>query len=158
MSPESPSAKDMLEHAWRYFSLHAGQRLVLFNFFLVVSASLAAGLTACLQRGGLFLVLGIALGGLLALLSFVFWKLDRRTVFLIKHAEEALVELESVFSVSSARLVSREPARTAARERGFLLTRMWTYSVSFRILFALMGTIGVAGAVICWLKRLGWQN
>jgi hypothetical protein len=30
--------KEMMDHAWRYFELHASQRMSLFNFFLVLAA------------------------------------------------------------------------------------------------------------------------
>jgi hypothetical protein len=109
MSETAPPAKDMLEHAWRYFAIHAQQRLSLFNYFLLASGSVAAGLAACLQRSGLFQVLGTALGALLTLISFIFWKLDQRSSFLVKHAEDALAELESTFPNSLAKLVYREP-------------------------------------------------
>jgi hypothetical protein len=107
MTDTAPSAKDMLEHAWRYFSLHAQQRLSLFNYFLLASGSVVAGLAACLQRSGLFQILGTGLGALLVLISFVFWKLDQRSAFLVKHAEEALTELESTFQNPAVRLVYR---------------------------------------------------
>ena len=74
------------------FDLHAHQRMSLFNYFLIASGSVAAGLAASLQRSGLFQILGTGLGALLILISFVFWKLDQRTAFLVKHAEEALTE------------------------------------------------------------------
>lgn len=57
MTNTALSAKDMLEHAWRYFSLHAQQRLSLFNYFLLASGSVVAGPAACLQRSGLFQIL-----------------------------------------------------------------------------------------------------
>jgi ABC-type uncharacterized transport system permease subunit len=72
MGNQEASARDMLEHAWRYFALHAGQRMSIFNFFLVLSGIVAAGLAACLQRHGPFQLIGVALGVLLALVSFTF--------------------------------------------------------------------------------------
>ena len=82
--------EDYRNHAWRYFELHANQRIAVFNFFLVLSGLIAAGLAAAVQAAGLLLVVGAVLGLLLALVSFIFWKLDQRTSFLIKHAEQAL--------------------------------------------------------------------
>ena len=34
----------MREHSWRYFEVHAGQRITVFNYFLVASGAIAAGL------------------------------------------------------------------------------------------------------------------
>jgi hypothetical protein len=82
-----------LEHAWRYFELHANQRMTVFNFFLVLAGLAAAGLAAAVQGSPRFAVLGIVWGLLLALVSFVFWKLDQRASFFIKLAEAAIAEL-----------------------------------------------------------------
>ena len=79
-----------LEHAWRYFSLHASQRMTVFNYFVVFAGVLCTGMAAALQSTAQIAIVGVALGGLLALLSFVFHKLDQRTSFLIKHAEQAI--------------------------------------------------------------------
>ena len=156
MGQEEPSVKDMLEHGWRCFSLHAAQRISLFNFFLVVSGSITAVLAASLQQGGLFSLLGVGLGSVLVLVSFIFWKLDQRTAFLVKHGEAGIIELESALPVATARLVSREPVRTAAKERGFVLSRMWTYGTAFRVVFTIMGLVGAAGAIVSWCKYKGW--
>ncbi len=158
MAPEPPSVKEMLEHGWRDFSLHAGQRLQLFNFFIVLSGSLTAALAACIQKDGLFLAVGIALGAFLAVLSIVFWKLDQRTAFLVKHAEDGIMELEAAFPIATAKLLTREPARTASRQQGFFLSRMWTYRVAFLVVFALMGLVGVSGSLVCLVRFVGWVS
>ena len=158
MSNNEPTSRDMLEHAWRYFDLHAQQRISLFNYFLIASGSVAAGLAASLQQSGLFQILGAGLGTLLILISFVFWKLDQRTAFLVKHAEEALTELETTFQNPAARLVYREPLRTAVRESGFIIARMWTYGAVFRLVYAVMAIVGFTGAAISWARFKGWLS
>src|SRR5688572_25472179 len=95
MQGDDLSFKDAHEHAWRYFSLHAAQRISMFNFFLVVSASGVAGLSACLQIGGVFYLIGTGLGLILVLVSVIFAKLDQRTSFLVKLGESALVDIET---------------------------------------------------------------
>lgn len=72
------------------------------SFFLFASGAIAAGLAATLQGTPRFSSLGIALGALLMLVSFIFWKLDQRVSFLIKHAEQALAETEQAFSAKEA--------------------------------------------------------
>jgi len=84
----------VLTHAGRYFELHANQRMSVFNFFLALSGVVSAGLAALVQGSAHLIFLGILLGLLLVLVSFIFWKLDQRVSFLIKHAEDALSELE----------------------------------------------------------------
>ena len=155
MSNMEPS-EGLLEHAWRYFELHANQRMSLFNYFLVLSGAVAAGLAATLQGSQRFSSLGVALGLLLALVSFVFWKLDQRVSFLIKHAESALSELEKTIPAESARLFSLEPSRAkTAAEAASWWSRHWTYSKAFRFVFLVLGLFGIAGAVLSLLKCFG---
>jgi hypothetical protein len=155
MSPAEPSLAP-LEHSWRYFELHAKQRMTVFNYFLVLSGVIAAGLAAAIQGSPRLALLGIALGLLLALVAFVFWKLDQRVSFLIKHAEAALTDVERTLPDPSAQLFLSEPSRTdRAVASGNLWTRQWTYSRAFRLVFWIMGLSGVAGAVLSALKAVG---
>ena len=151
-----PSTKDLLDHAWRSFALHAGQRMSLFNFFLILASLTAAGLAACLQRSGPIQLLGVGVGLLLALVSFTFWKLDQRVSFLLKYAEEAITQIELSLPIAAARLVSNERERTRlAISSGFIVLRTWTYGMAFRCVFALMGVVGIAGAGLCLARYSG---
>src|ERR1700684_1089434 len=67
-----------LDHAWRYFALHAQQRISVFNFFVVLSGVLATGIGASLQAGKSMALVAAMLGALLALFSYVFYRLDGR--------------------------------------------------------------------------------
>jgi hypothetical protein len=61
----------------------------------LAAGTIAAGFTAFVQKNGILAPLGSGLGLLLMLVSFVFWKLDQHTSFLIKHAETAIIDLEA---------------------------------------------------------------
>lgn len=149
----------MLEHLWRYFALHAGQRMSIFNFFLILASLVAAGLASCLQRNGPFQLFGALLGFTLALISFTFWKLDQRTSFLIKVAEEAIIELEGAFPIEASRIVSQEANRTkAAVSSGFILWRLWTYGTALRVVFFAMGLVGFGGAIWSLCRYVRWLN
>lgn len=153
---EAPT-KDMLDHAWQYFALHANQRMSLVNFFLILAGLVLAGLATCLQRTGPIQLLGVALGLLLTVVSFVFWKLDQRVAFLLKHAERAMAQIELSLPIAAARLVSNEREQTEkAVSGGFLLFRIWTYGTAFRFVFALMGSTGIIGATLCFCRYEGW--
>src|SRR5262249_47779818 len=108
-----------------------GTATVPVQLHLLAAASITAGVAASLPRDGIFSLLGAGLG-LLMLVSFVFWKLDQRTSFLIKHAETAIIELEDSLPVRVARVMTREPVRTAAKEQGWWFSRMWTCGTVFR--------------------------
>lgn len=144
------------DHAWNYFELHAGQRLTLFNFFTVLTGFATAGIAATLQGSARFSILGVALGGLLVLLSFVFWKLDQRAAFLVKHAE-AIQELAEVELLpEGGRTIAGEPtAMAAARSARSPLRRIWTFGTSFRLLFIAAAMFGMVSAVLCGVRFAG---
>lgn len=84
--------KQGLDHAWAWFSLHAGQRMQLINFLLLSVGFVVAGYGATLRSSsdtaaGFIAVMGCAL-------SLAFWRLDVRTRELIKAAEQPLDQLQ----------------------------------------------------------------
>src|SRR5271166_5133933 len=94
---ETKAARD---HAWRYFEMHAGQRMSLFNFYLVLSGLVIAGMAGIYVNKFAPLV-GAAVSVTLIVVALVFWKLDQRVSFLMKRAEIALAELEASFPSSA---------------------------------------------------------
>lgn len=145
---------EALEHAWRYFQLHANQRITVFNYFIVLSGILATGLASAIQASPRLAAVGVVLGLLLSLLSFVFWKLDQRTSFLIKHAEQLIKAVEPAV----ATLFQEEVAKTedARKTKG-----LWTYGRAFRVIFLVMGLVGIAGAAVSglrWSGELSWAE
>jgi hypothetical protein len=137
-----------LDHAWSYFALHASQRITVFNYFVVFAGVLCTGMATAIQASPQLALVGSALGLLLIFLSYVFWKIDQRTAFLIKHAEDVIKQLEP----STAPLFAGEEGKTHVAKRDM---RMWTYGRAFRTIFAVMGTIGFAGAVLGDLRATG---
>jgi hypothetical protein len=153
---EDDRRKEMRAHVWNYFTIHAGQRISMFNFFLVLTGLVAAGLAACLQGQGVLRLLGAVMGLFLAVVALAFFKLDQRSSFLVKHAEGAMVKLESTFTVAEARIFTAEIPDTAA---GTLLPasrRMWTYGTSLRFIFLVTGLAGLSGGILSLCRYLGW--
>lgn len=144
------------EHAWNYFQLHANQRMAVFNFFVVLTGVLSAGIAGVMQGSAKLALIGIILGPLLPLLSFVFWKLDQRTSFLIKHAEAALLDLERSMPVQSVQLFMTEPQLSQeAKLKTDDWSRQWSYGNSFGLIFISMALIGIISTVLCVLKFVG---
>lgn len=134
-----------LDHAWRYFSLHAEQRMTVFNFY-VASAGLAlTGLAWTLADGSTRWPLGAAAGVGAAALSFVFWRLDQRGSQLVKTAEDALVALEAGLPTAAA-VTTTERSLVSNAGWGALSTP-WTFGRSFRLLFGVVALLGIAGAL-----------
>ncbi len=144
------------DHAWRYFEIHAGQRMSMFNFFIVLAGFALAGIGATLQASQALSVIGIALGILLSLLSFVFWKLDQRAAFLVKHSETALKEIEEKLLPAAAHIFRDEPtALEIACLEQRPMRRVWTFGRSLRFAFGVMGFIGIAATLLSGLRVAG---
>ena len=137
---EDDEHQQMRTHVWQYFTVHAGQRMSMLNLFMLLTGLIAAGLGACVQGQGTLRLLGGILGLFLALTAFLFWKLDARTAFLVKHAEEAMVRLEARFPTAKLRAVhvGRSEDR-CQRHACKALARVWTYGMSLRLLFFITG-------------------
>ncbi|WP_067738743.1 hypothetical protein [Novosphingobium naphthalenivorans] len=128
-------------HAWKYFEIHAGQRLSMFNFFTVFAGLISAGLGATLQGGENVAYIGIFLGMVLVLVSFVFWKIDERAAVLVKHAERTQEWIEAHLLPEQARLFVDE-GQTREGSAGSLIP-VWTFGRSLRVTFAGAAVIGL---------------
>ncbi len=83
------------EHAWRYFQLHAQQRLANFQFSVGLFAALFAAIAAGAQYELIPLTRACATAG--AMTAVLFWLLDRRNRRLVKVAEVELEAVEAMF-------------------------------------------------------------
>lgn len=154
------SNAETLEHEWRYFALHAAQRLTLFNYFIAVSGVILAGGAAALQGTARLSLLGVALGLLLALLALVFYKLDQRTSALVKMSEQALAATERHCLPPEARLFTPEiDAGTLGISKSG--SEGWTYGRSLRLSFLVVGILGLALCALSLLRAvdiLRWET
>jgi hypothetical protein len=135
--------QEKLDHAWRYFALHAGQRMSMFNYFLVLFGLAAAGLGGSLRAEGALRLAGGALGLTLTAISYTFYKLDQRTSFLCKHTERILRDLESSIPETRARVFVNEADDTVYAQA---ISGLWTYGKAFRLVFLVAGIVGLGGA------------
>lgn len=143
-------AQRSIEHAWRYFELHAQQRMAVFNFYLATSGLISAGIGICLQDGTKFSLLTSILGIFLSLVSFLFWKLDQRVSKMIKRAESALRIVEQDYTLPVAALFCRDSNSSPSQE----LFSVWTYGKCFRVAFLTVGLVGIAFTMLPLVNRL----
>ncbi|HXM21080.1 MAG TPA: hypothetical protein VN948_07445 [Terriglobales bacterium] len=146
-------SNDLQELAWKYFELHAGQRLTIFNFYIALCSAIAAGLVATFGKDFSYPNARILLGLLLVLFSFVFWKLDDRTKLLIKNAEAALefYEEQDGKEILVTHVFRREKVLTAEKRSSVRLHL--SYSKCFNIVFTAFALLGV-GTLIWELRVL----
>lgn len=87
---DEKTRSELRVYAWNYFSLHATQRLTTFNFYLVISTLLLAGLGAAFKKDYGNHGMAIPIGVVISIISIVFHKLDERNRMLVDNAERAL--------------------------------------------------------------------
>jgi hypothetical protein len=153
---ESDQNEKLMQHGWRYFELHATQRISVFNFFVALLSTISAALGFTLLSGPRSAGAGMVIGLLLTALSFVFWKLDQRRSFLLTYAEKALIEAEKRLP-PVGRLFTSQPSYTIDqnKDKGHVL-RVQTYGWSIRFIFSTTAVIGLGGFIystfrICWM-------
>ena len=141
------------EYAWQYFKAHADQRMSLFNFFVVISALLTAALATTWKKDCDYPIYGLFLSCGMIVISFVFWKLNQRVAYFIKHAESALKNIEnsSLKDEDLTRLFCLEETKTKI-VRGKVNWKLWTwhmtYSECFGVVYVVFAVIGFIGMII----------
>ncbi|WP_166485695.1 hypothetical protein [Rhodoferax ferrireducens] len=139
---------EIRNHCWNYFSLHAQQRMSAFQFFITLETALIGAGFFVLQSKPQFADshLTIMIGPLMAMLAFIFWKIDQRTKDLIKNAEKSLLEIESFFLKNSTvvqhlpfSIDQQNPIATFP-----IFTNRLTYTKSFGTVFVVCGFLGCA--------------
>ncbi len=157
MADQKDEVARMEERAWASFALHAGQRLATFNFFIVLSSLLINALVVTLQRDFRVPYVGVVIGLLLAVLAFIFWKIDVRNRQLIKLAEEVIKYFESTAPKADntdlhhlAALFTQEAAATA-KLRTASPVWFFTYAKAFACVYWFVGATGITCVVILLL-------
>jgi hypothetical protein len=144
------------KQVWDYFQLHASQRMTVFNFYIVLSSLIATGYISSSKSDSNLHSAQPALAALLCLFAFVFWKLDQRTKFLIKHAERALKYFERTDPVDKvARVFTQEELETNLRKvKGWHRIMFWkwqlSYSDCFNFVYFCFFTTGILGLIFSY--------
>ena len=91
-SNESTRLNDMRNYVWEWFKYHAGQRMIAFNFFLIIMGALSLGYFTAIQYG--FHLYATVVGLFGSLTAIAFSRLDKRNVDLVNIGRKALEDLE----------------------------------------------------------------
>jgi hypothetical protein len=140
------------KQAWDYFTVHASQRISIFNFYIVLSSLITTTYFASFKSDTNWQVVRACLGGLLCLFSFIFWKLDQRTKIFVKTAERALRQFENMEEKypPSVKVFTQEEIETGSRSlKGWHRLLFWrihlSYSDSFNSVFIIFFALGLLG-------------
>lgn len=163
-------AERRFEYAWRYFEFHAGQRMTVFNFFILFSGILANAYGLLFRAGEHFAAGAVAFTA--AVISLFFLFLEHRNEELVHLAEDNLRKLENDFlfrgfeaEIAWPRrrrwLFWWEPSSKVTRQLGILLRQdadgpspyshgIWIPVIQFLIAAAFLAA-AVAGFATGWL-------
>lgn len=140
------------KQAWDYFVVHASQRNIVFNFYIFLSAAIATTYSSSFNLDSHLASARPMLAFLELWLTFIFWKLDQRTKFLVKNSEDALKCFESRIATDIVCKVfsHEEQAREECKLRWWEKWKFWrwhmTYSHCFNsvfLVFACMSSIAL---------------
>ena len=139
----------MRDYAWKYFSLHAAQRLTTFNFYVTIS-TLIIGAAVTLRKEHVAFRELLPLAVLLAFVSVIFWGLDQRNRQLVKNGEKALKYLDSLWGIGGheaevMKIIECDEFRCKHRIG-------WRYSTAFNAIFVVFFASGLILAVFCYLQ------
>lgn len=141
----------LLDHAWKYFEIHSDQRIKLFNFYLVVIAASGSALAYILQNKNQSL-LGIFLGLFLIFVSYIFWKLDQRTAFLIKQAERVLKNLEKEYDAKYYLFSNEDLEFKQSNTDLNSFTKKYSYRFLFNTTFLFTSSLGIIFTIVSLLE------
>lgn len=128
--------REIRDHAWNWFALHATQRMQSFNFFLIATAFLVAAYASTLDKRPIA-AMGIALLG--TWLAVWFNRLDRRTRQLVNAGESALevaqARLADRIGIANIKLLEqvKYPERGASTYRQIIAVVQWTVALAFLV-------------------------
>ena len=137
---------DKFDYSFRYFELHAKQRMSTFNFFIVLSAFLTTAFVATCQADFSYPSMSFLISLNMMLVAIIFWKLDQRVRFLIQHAESVLESLEE--DEGQVALFSGEREKTRVKKEGVwqgIINEHLSYSECFGVMYGIFFLFGVIG-------------
>lgn len=152
--------KDWLDLAWKYFQQHAQQRIAYFNFFVVFSTILTTGFVTTNQKSFEQHYLGIGVGVIQTFLSLMFYKIEERNRFLIKHSENIIKSIENKYEslgMNSYRLFTMEDEISnqikTNQKKTFFAFRQITHGFSAKTLYFFFILIGVAELMVTIIQQ-----
>ena len=147
---------EISEHAWKYFSLHADQRLRTFHFYIIICAIIIGGLVSCFKET-IDCRIGAIISLFLPFFSYIFFKLDQRNKQLIRHGEDALKFLESQYkykdvdSPHKLKIFLCEESLTEklkCQNKISTFDKLFTYSTCINSVFIFFGLIGILSSIL----------
>ena len=144
MTGPADDRMSIYEAGWRWFEVHAQQRMQLISFWFVAMSFLSTGAAVAYSEGefGATLLISLAVVGA----SILFQLLDQRTQELIKYGEEVMRQIEESWEEDSSHAALRLVSGLHDSNRSRISYRVLFSSLYFGA--AALGTVaGIASIV-----------
>ncbi|MDR0550653.1 MAG: hypothetical protein LBG72_01400 [Spirochaetaceae bacterium] len=144
------SEKDFYNILWNYFSLHANQRIQVFNFFIILECALIGGFFTVSQSKNSLCPFKLAICISIVIFSVVFYLLDSRTKNLVKMAENSIIQIEKKYTKKFGKdfmIFRKEKKKTKLLRSDYILQNLQSYRILFCIIFVLFAITGVSGII-----------
>jgi hypothetical protein len=141
MLSELDRAQIAIGFAFKWFEIHADQRLKLMNFYITIIGFCLAGYVTALQVQNN--AAATAVSGTLLFFTLCFAQLDRRTRQLTRLGEATLETLHRDLSVSGLDIVAK-----AQSTHG-----IWSYTQTFRLIFSVSFLTSLVGTIYPWISK-----
>jgi hypothetical protein len=158
--------KFIYEKLWRYFEMHAKQRIhtfylyvlldgYLFKTYLYISAKKdAVSLSEYLITAGIISLLII-------IVALVFWSLDKRNNFMVSNSRILLIDLESEMNDNKYNLYGKVECATKENNKNtcaLCFTKYhYRFEICFRVIFIASITLGFVGLLYPILNHVTFQ-
>lgn len=142
----------VIDMSWDYFKLLAQQRVTHFNLFIVIIGAISAIVATQIYvdlRGN---IITLALSIAQLLLSFIFYKIDVRNKFLIKHNEQIIKNFESKLKKDIPKIFSTEEKKTkyirSNEKSKMYLFRQLSTSQLYNLFYSFFSVVGLLEGMI----------
>lgn len=148
----SEAHENVQKMAWDYFQLLAQQRVTHFNLFIVFIGAISAAFATQINESVRGNIIACVLSVIEVFLCFIFYKIDQRNKFLIKHTEKVIIQTESYFEEGIPKLFAGEVESTASVRKGDMkklyFFRQLSTSQLYNLFYGFFFIIGVLALVL----------
>ena len=151
--------KDVFQMLWNYFVIHGNQRLIHINYYIALSSALIVLQLTIIGNAKYSGYISYLLGILESILSFIFYKIDERTKFLVKHAEDSIKIIENYYNICGCQelcdafkiFTTEEIVTTKVKEGKNWLVNQYSHRVSYNFIMVLFSYFSIAIGIVALL-------
>lgn len=145
LDPKIAAHEAAREYAWNWFAYHAGQRQAVFRFYVILSGVVSTGyITTANSTNTDLQSISFIFGLVLVVLSFLFWRLDVRSIVLIKLAESFLkIEEKRLGTALDTDQILLATKSDEGRDKIYF-RKIYSFRQVYQIVFSGVGALGAA--------------